>query len=110
MAIGNETLTRPEHSKAMMGNQNASKPFRLVSDTLRRIAMQEPHRLRAACEKLFDKAGDDVQAFRELADRIEGKVASNEQQTVRVVLVKDITQLMPIDGQAEVVTDQEHTV
>ena len=59
---------------APIGNTNGSKPFRLVSDTLRRIAVQEPHRLRAACEKLFDKAGEDVAAFREIADRIEGKV------------------------------------
>lgn len=66
--------TRSDISARMQGNQNAAKPFRLVSDMLRRIATQEPEKLRKACSKLFDKAGDDVQAFREIADRIEGKV------------------------------------
>ena len=75
MELGNETLTRPEHSRAMMGNQNAAKPMRLVSDMLRRIALQEPEKLRKACRKLYAKASaGDVLAFRELADRIEGKV------------------------------------
>ena len=75
MELGKETLTRPEHSRAMMGNQNAAKPMRLVSDMLRRIALQEPEKLRKACRKLYAKASaGDVLAFRELADRIEGKV------------------------------------
>lgn len=67
--------TRKDISTRMLGNQNAAKPMRLVSDMLRRIALQEPEKLRKACRKLYAKASaGDVQAFRELADRIEGKV------------------------------------
>ena len=58
----------------MQGNQNAAKPMRLVSDMLRRLAVQEPHRLRAACEGMMERATTDPAAFREIADRIEGKV------------------------------------
>ena len=105
MALSPET--RQDISERMQGNQNAAKPFRLVSDTLRRIALQEPHRLRAACEKLFDKAGDDVQAFREIADRIEGKVSSNDTNPVKVYVVKDLSQLPPIDVTPTPVDDAE---
>jgi hypothetical protein len=61
-------------SRSMLGNQNARQPARLISDTLRKIAIQEPNRLRTLCDKMMTKAEDDVQAFREIADRIEGKV------------------------------------
>ena len=106
MELKIETTRQPG---GQIGNQNAAKPNRMVSDMLRRLATQNPHKLRLACEGMLDKAATDVQAFREIADRIEGKVASSEQPTVRVVLVKDLTQLVPIDGQAEVITDQQDT-
>ena len=57
-----------------IGNQNAGKPNRMVSDMLRRLATQNPHKLRLACEGMLDKAATDVQAFNAIADRIEGKV------------------------------------
>ena len=57
------------------GNKNATKEHRLVGDMLRRVATQNKDRLRAACEKLLSKAEEgDVTAFRELADRVDGKV------------------------------------
>lgn len=88
----------------MIGNQNAAKPMRLVSDMLRRLAVQEPHRLRAACEKLFDRAGEDVAAFREIADRIEGKVQSNDNTpSIKVVIIREEPQ--PIDAIAERLDD-----
>jgi len=85
-ALAMET-TGDKISRALQGNQNASKPFRLVSDTLRRIAVQEPHRLRSICEKMMTKAEDDVQAFREIADRIEGKVALQIQSNTTLTVI-----------------------
>src|SRR3990172_1854683 len=75
-ALAMET-TGDKISRALQGNQNASKPFRLISDTLRKIAVQQPERLRRMCERMMDKVEQegDVMAFREIADRIEGKVA-----------------------------------
>ena len=39
-----------------------------------RVLKQNPDKLRAACEKLLDKAVEgDTQAFKEITDRIDGK-------------------------------------
>jgi len=65
---------RAEISAKMMGNQNAKRDNRMVSDMLRKLAKQSPHKLRLACEGMLDKAATDVQAFNAIADRIEGKV------------------------------------
>ena len=66
--------SKEEISARVTGNSYALRG-RLVSDTLRRIAIQNPGKLGKACLKLYTKAiKGDVQAFRELADRIEGKV------------------------------------
>ena len=73
MGLPAET-TKQKISQAMIGNQNARAPARLISDCLRKIAVQNPERLRIICDKMLDKAQDDVAAFREIADRIEGKV------------------------------------
>lgn len=60
---------------APKGNKNAVKENRLVGDMLRRIAKQNPNRLRAACEKLLSEAEQgNIVAFKEFADRIDGKV------------------------------------
>lgn len=57
-----------------IGNKNATKENRLVGDMLRRIAKQNPEKLRKACEKVLDKAIEgDVSAFKEFADRLDGK-------------------------------------
>src|SRR3990172_2448104 len=105
------------HSLRMQGNQNAAKPFRLVSDMLRKIALQEPEKLRKACRKLYAKASaGDVQAFRELADRVEGKVHSQDAQNqIKIIIAKDLSMFAAIvdpgqeviEGQSQVVTDQE---
>ena len=58
------------------GNQNAVKRSRLVSDTLRKIAVQNPEKLRAACEALINKAAEgDTSAYKELRDTLDGKPA-----------------------------------
>ena len=86
------------HSLRMQGNQNAAKPFRLVSDMLRKIALQEPEKLRKACRKLYAKAAaGDVQAFRELADRVEGKVQSQDAQNqIKIIIAKDLSMFTAI--------------
>lgn len=59
---------------APIGNKNGTKQNRLVSDMLRRVAAQNPQKLRKACETLLDKAVEgDVSAFREFTDRTDGK-------------------------------------
>ena len=59
---------------APIGNTNGAKQNRIVSDTLRRLAAQNPDKLRTACEGMLDKAATSVEAFNAVADRLEGKV------------------------------------
>lgn len=55
------------------GNKNAEKP-RIWSDALRKYAVQNPKEVAKAAETLWKKAAEgDVQAAREIADRMEGK-------------------------------------
>ena len=59
---------------APLGNQNARKENRLVRETLKRLAVQNPDKLRAACEKLLDAAsGGDLSAFKEFRDTLDGR-------------------------------------
>ena len=59
---------------APFGNKNGLKKNRLVGDALRRIAVQNKKKLRAACEKLLDQAVDgDIAAFREFRDTLDGR-------------------------------------
>lgn len=62
---------------APFGNQNAVKENRRFSDTLNRaIAQDDSKRLRAAVEKLLDKAADgEPWALGMLGDRLDGKPA-----------------------------------
>ena len=65
---------QPDKVGAPEGNQNAVKRSRLVSDTLRKIAVQNPEKLRAACEALIDKAAEgDTSAYKELRDTLDGR-------------------------------------
>lgn len=63
---------------AEKGNRYSASENRtlIVRDTLRRIAKQNPKQLRSACQKIFDKAMDgDLDSFRTIADRLDGKPA-----------------------------------
>ena len=61
---------------APLGNKNGEKKNRIVGDTLRRVAAQNPKKLRAACEALLDKAVDgDITAFAQFRDTLDGKPA-----------------------------------
>ena len=57
------------------GNQNSSKSNRLWAETIRRAVVQsDPDRLRSIAEKLLDMAASgDIQAMKELGDRLDGK-------------------------------------
>ena len=59
---------------APLGNQNSTKSKRLWGETIRRIAIQDPEKLRKIAEALYAKAADgDIQAAKEIGDRIDGK-------------------------------------
>jgi hypothetical protein len=58
------------------GNTNSSKSNRLFANTIRRIATQEPERLRRIVEALYDKAEQgDNNAIQQIGDRLDGKPA-----------------------------------
>lgn len=60
----------------MAGNPNpvGRKADKQVRDALLAALRQDPERLKKAAEKVWDKAIDgDLQAFREIADRLDGK-------------------------------------
>lgn len=64
-------------------NQNALKRTRIVSDTLRRVAVQNPDKLRAACESLLEKAASgDVMAYKEIRDTLDGKPMQSVEMNV----------------------------
>jgi len=66
------------------GNDNARKRSRLVGDTLRKVAAQNPEKLRKACEALMDKAAEgDIHAFREFRDSLDGKPTQSVDMNVR---------------------------
>lgn len=61
------------------GNTNSSKSNRLWGETIKRAVLQsDGARLRAIAEKLLDKASEgDIQAIKELGDRLDGKAAQS---------------------------------
>ncbi len=60
---------------APLGNTNSSKNNRLWAETIRRACIQaDGEKLRAIAEKLIEKAAEgDIQAIKELGDRLDGK-------------------------------------
>jgi hypothetical protein len=87
-----ETREPRNPNGAMLGNTNAKKENRIVGDVLRRIAKQQPKKLRKACEALFTQAAEgDTAAFRELADRLDGKVAAqgSGSGSIKVLILRD---------------------
>lgn len=59
-----------------IGNDFSSKNNRLWRETLRRVAAQNPAKLREIAEALYDKAAQgDVSAIKEIGDRLDGKSA-----------------------------------
>jgi hypothetical protein len=63
-----------------VGNQNAAKP-KLISDALRKHLVQNGDKVDKLVEVLIGKALEgDMSAFRELLDRLEGKVTQSIEQ------------------------------
>lgn len=61
---------------APIGNTNATKDKRLITDALRRAAAQNADKLKEACEKIIENAANgDLASFNVLADRLDGKPA-----------------------------------
>ncbi len=85
---------------APIGNTNSSSKNRIVSDTLRKVAKQNPKKLRKACETLLNKAEEgDISAFKEFTDRLEGKSAQTIQGTgengsFNITITKDDTEIL----------------
>lgn len=61
------------------GNTNAKADNRLWANTIRRaVAQSDPERLRLIAEKLLSLAAEgDMQAMKELGDRLDGKPAQS---------------------------------
>lgn len=61
-----------------IGNDFSSKNNRLWRETLRRVAAQNPEKLRRIADALYDKAAEgDVAAIKEIGDRLDGKAAQS---------------------------------
>lgn len=61
-----------------IGNKNATKEQRLITNALRRVVVQNPDKLRNACIKLLDDAEQgNLGAFNAITDRLEGKPAQS---------------------------------
>lgn len=68
-----------------IGNDFSSKNNRLWRETLRRVAAQNPAKLRAIAEALYDRAEQgDVAAIKEIGDRLDGKALQSVDLTAEV--------------------------
>lgn len=68
-----------------IGNKNAEKP-RLWSDALRKYAVQNPETVARAVAAMWEKAAaGDVQAAKEIVDRLEGKPIQGVEQKTEIV-------------------------
>jgi hypothetical protein len=84
------------------GNTNSTADKRLITSALRRVAAQNPDKLKAACEKLMDDAVEgNIAAFNVFADRMEGKPAQSiglgDQDGNPLQLLGKITLIKPDD-------------
>lgn len=73
-----------------IGNNFSNKNNRMWRNTLNRIAAQDPERLRRIAEALYLKAEEgDMNAIREIGDRLDGKaaqvIAGDEDNPLQVV-------------------------
>lgn len=65
------------------GNTNSSAANRLWANTIRRaVAQSDPEKLRKIAERLLEMAeGGDIQAMKELGDRLDGKPKQQVENT-----------------------------
>lgn len=89
----------PVGNKNAVGQQDSEKPFREALN--RAIKQEDGRRVRAAAEMLLDKASDgEPWAIKELADRVDGKVAQQivGSGTDGEFVTKMIVELITPDG------------
>lgn len=61
-----------------IGNKNAAKENRMVTNALKRAVAQNPEQLRKACLKVLEDAENgNLAAFNTIADRLDGKPAQS---------------------------------
>ena len=79
------------------GNTNSNKNNRLWADTIRRACIQaDGAKLRAIADKLIEKAAEgDIQAIKELGDRLDGKAAQS--MSVDADIRQHLVQATPLD-------------
>lgn len=72
---------RERAAEANKGNTHSSKNNRLLTDTLKRVLIQEDGiRARAIAEALVNKAIEgDISAIKEVYDRMEGKAVAKQE-------------------------------
>lgn len=93
------TETNPKGAGAPEGNSNSSKNNRLWAETIKRAVIQSDGvKLRAIAEALIEKAAEgDIQAIKELGDRLDGKpaqvIASDEERPFRIVQTVELVAL-----------------
>lgn len=84
---------------APLGNQNGLKQNRLWSETIRRAVTQaDGEKLRKIADKLIDLAAEgDIQAMKEIGDRLDGKAAQTISGDPDAPLVHKIERVI-VDG------------
>lgn len=98
-------MPNPNFKGPPAGNKNAEKRNRVVTDTLRRVAAQNPEKLRAACEKLLDDASNgNLYAFKEIRDTLDGKpmqsVEMNVTRTTADMEDSELARIIREDGRS----------
>lgn len=85
-----------------IGNTNARKENRIWGDTIKRVVTQgNSKRLRAAAEKLVDEAeAGNVNALRELGDRLDGKPHQSIDATIDGSLTVEVLKFSDADKAA----------
>jgi len=83
---------------APVGNKNAAKEKRIITNALRRAVAQNPDKLKEACEKVLEDAvNGNLAAFNSIADRLDGKptltIAGDEDNPLEVITKVEIVPL-----------------
>jgi hypothetical protein len=87
---------------APIGNKNSTLEKRLYANAIRRYAVQNPKKLEQIVEGIFSMASSgDLQAAKEIGDRIDGKAMQSIDATVRGSLTSVLSGLGRDSGSTE---------
>jgi hypothetical protein len=82
---------------APIGNTNNSKG-KLITDTLRKVVVQNPAKLQAALEKQLDAAANgDQAAIAWIADRMDGKAHQSSDVNISGTLQDTLTSIQAVE-------------